>query len=594
MKSQRLGFWFIAALSAGLVGDLAGATRPNVLLVITDDQGYGDIASHGNPYLRTPRQDGLAAAGARFDRFFVSPVCAPTRASLLTGRYSLRTGVHGVTRGHETMRSDEYTIAEALRDAGYVTGAFGKWHNGRHMPNHPNGQGFSEFVGFCGGHWNRYFDANLERNGEPIETHGYVADVITEAALAFIERHRQQPWFCYVPLNTPHSPWRVPEEYWQRFEGKGLDERARCAYAMVENIDWNLGRLLDKVQQIGATENTLVLFLTDNGANSDRFNAGMRGRKGSVDEGGVRVPLFVRYPGVIKPGITVDRLAAHIDLFPTVLELCGIDVVSPKPLDGRSLAPLLRQESSDWPERTFFTERFRAGLTADRLRSAVRTSRWRAVHAPRQGWRLYDMQADPGQTKDVSGDHPQVVVELANRFQNWFEGTGAKELGYHPVPVGHPAREQFELPAHEAELEPGHGQGVEYTGSPNGFANNWITAWSDRQATARWILNVIGPGRYRVELQYALAPEHLPTTLALEVAGQHLESQITKAHAPSFRPKADRFLPSDGYREKTDWATHTVGEIDLESGQTELAIKPIELTGGESIELKSIRLTRIR
>lgn len=280
----------LAPFVIGVISSLAGVTlcaderHPNVLIVLTDDQGFGDITAHGNPHVRTPHLDHFADSEARFDRFFVSPVCAPTRASLLTGRYHLRTGVSGVTRGYENMRTEEVTIAELFRLAGYATACFGKWHNGRHMPLHPNGQGFEEFVGFCGGHWNTYFDPPLEHNGKPIEREGYIADILTDEAIRFIGNQGDKPWLCYLAFNTPHSPWRVPDKYWDHYENLGLDTQAQCAYAMVENIDDNFARLLDTVDTMGA-KNTIVLFLTDNGANSDRFNAGMKGRKGSVDEG---------------------------------------------------------------------------------------------------------------------------------------------------------------------------------------------------------------------------------------------------------------------------------------------------------------------
>ncbi len=198
------------------------AERPNILLILTDDQGWGDIASHGNERIDTPHLDALAASGARFERFFVSPLCAPTRAALLTGRYSLRSGVHGVTRGHETMRATEVTIAELFRDAGYATGCFGKWHNGRHFPNHPNGQGFDEFFGFCGGHWNNYFDTNLERNGEPVETQGFITDVLTDGAVDFIRRNRERSFLCYVPFNAPHFPPQVPDAVLRQVQSAGL------------------------------------------------------------------------------------------------------------------------------------------------------------------------------------------------------------------------------------------------------------------------------------------------------------------------------------------------------------------------------------
>ena len=242
----------IEAVACAASISAAEAERPNVVLIMTDDQGWGDVRSHGNERIDTPAHDRLASEGARFDRFYVSPVCAPTRASLLSGRYHLRSGVHGVTRAYETMRSEEVTIAEILRSAGYATGCFGKWHNGFHFPYHPNGQGFEEFVGFCGGHWTIYFDTRLEQNGRPIATTGYIAYVLTDVAISFIRTNRDRPFFCYLPYNTPHSPFQVPDRYFDKHKARGLDDTLACVCGMVENIDDNLGRVplteaMDKV-----------------------------------------------------------------------------------------------------------------------------------------------------------------------------------------------------------------------------------------------------------------------------------------------------------------------------------------------------------
>ncbi|MQY63441.1 MAG: sulfatase-like hydrolase/transferase, partial [Calditrichaeota bacterium] len=299
--------------------DRASGGRPNILLIMTDDQGWGDITSHGNDVIKTPVMDRIAAEGARFERFYVSPVCAPTRAALLTGRYCLRTGTHGVTRGQENMRSDEVTNAEVFKQAGYATGCFGKWHNGAHYPHHPNGQGFDEFFGFCAGHWNNYFDTTLDRNGQPVETKGYISDVLTNASMAFIEQNRKRPFFCYLPYNAPHTPWQVPDRYFDKYKAKGLDDETACSYAMTECLDDNIGRLLGQLDELNLAGDTIVLFLTDNGPNTDRYNGGMKGRKGSVNEGGVRVPLFIRWPGHIRPGTYVKPIAAHIDLLPTLV-----------------------------------------------------------------------------------------------------------------------------------------------------------------------------------------------------------------------------------------------------------------------------------
>ncbi len=572
----------------------AAANHPNVLLIITDDQGFGDVASHGNPHIHTPVHDQLAASGVRFDRFYVSPVCAPTRASLLTGRYDLRTGVFGVTRGYETMSADEVTLAEALKAGGYRTGAFGKWHNGRHMPNHPNGQGFDEFFGFCGGHWNRYFDANLEHNGEPVETKGYIIDTLTDEAMKFIQtNHGKQPWFCYVPYNTPHSPWRVPDEYWKKYADKDLDDMARCAYAMVENIDSNMGRLLGLLDKLKATDNTIVIFMTDNGANSDRFNAGMKGRKGSVDEGGVRVPLFIRYPGVIKPETKISEIAAHIDLFPTLLELCGVPRPRTAPLDGVSLVPLLNRTAKNWPDRMIFTDRFTDRSTRENLKGAVRTQRWRAVLS-RTKWSLYDMPSDPGQKNNVAAENPEIVKRFATAYDKWLEGTGAWKLDYHPIPVGHPAGRAVEAPANEAMQHPAQGKGINYKGSPAGFANTWIREWTDTESYPHWKLDVLNDGRYAVEIKYTLSAENVGTRVAVEIGAQRVEARLDYAFDLPLVHKPNHVLPADGYEEKAAWKWAHLGEVTLNKGATEMKVRALDIPGKGTIDLKSVRLTRVQ
>jgi len=320
-----------AALSGGTLLARAAETtrRPNILVILTDDQAWADIHSHGNDTIVTPVLDRLASQGAEFDRFYTSPVCAPTRAELLTGRYHLRTGVTGVTHGEETMRSEETTLAEILREAGYATGCFGKWHNGAHYPNHPNGQGFDEFFGFCAGHWNNYFNTTLERNGEPVKTEGYINDVVTDAALAFIDAHQAQPFFCYVPYNTPHSPFQVPDQYFDPYKEQGLDNSLACVYGMCKSIDDNVGRLIDRLESLGLTDDTIVVFFGDNGPHTERYNGGMLGRKGSVHEGGVRNSLFIRWPGHIPAGTVVKPIAAAIDLLPTLTELANVPIAPP-------------------------------------------------------------------------------------------------------------------------------------------------------------------------------------------------------------------------------------------------------------------------
>ncbi|MHC4721677.1 MAG: sulfatase-like hydrolase/transferase, partial [Planctomycetota bacterium] len=241
IKASGLGIAAAAipayAFSSSAPGPKQSERKPNVLLIMTDDQGWGDLHSHGNDKIDTPVLDKFATDGARFDSFFVSATCAPTRASLLTGRYYLRTGTHGVTRGRENMRAEEVTIAEVLKAAGYATSCFGKWHNGSNWPYHPNAQGFDEFVGFCAGNLLNYFDTNLEHNGTSIKTTGYISDVLTDFAITFIENNKDQPFFCYVPYNAPHSPFQVPDKYFDKYKARGLDDILACIYGMCENLD---------------------------------------------------------------------------------------------------------------------------------------------------------------------------------------------------------------------------------------------------------------------------------------------------------------------------------------------------------------------
>jgi len=572
-----------AALSRGSSASDAErkGRRPNVLLILTDDQGWGDIHSHGNGKLDTPVLDKLAASGARFDRFYVSPLCAPTRASLLTGRYHLRTGTHGVTRGRETMRSEEVTIAEVLKEAGYATGCFGKWHNGAHYPYHPNGQGFDEFLGFCAGHWNNYFDTTLERNGKLVKTKGYISDVLTDAAIAFIERHRDRPFFCYLPYNAPHSPWQAPDKYFDKYKARGFDDTTACAYAMVENLNDNIGRLLKKLDDLGLADDTVVLFLTDNGPNSDRYNGGMKGRKGSAHEGGVRVPLFIRWPGPIKPGTEVRQIAAHIDLLPTIVQLCDVPMPETLPLDGVSLVPLLRGEAAEWPDRMVFTHKGNRG--------SVRTQRWRAVSSGRR-WELYDMVADPGQRKDLAKQHPAVVRRLRSAYEASLKDVTKAGFDPIPIPIGYPQRREVILPGHEAFLHPPTKQGISYNGRA-GWANDWITNWTSTDAYPCWEIDVVGGGRYEITLLYVCPEENIGSKIRVEIGGQFVQGVIRRPHDPQPISSPDR-VPRKEVYEKV-WAPLKLGTVDLEKGRTRLCVRALTKLGRTVMDLKAARVRRL-
>jgi len=385
--------------------------RPNIVVILSDDQGWGDLRLHGNLNIETPNIDSVARDGAMFERFFVCAVCAPTRAEFLTGRYHSRGGVRGVSTGAERLNVDEKTIGDTFKSAGYATAAFGKWHNGTQYPYHPNARGFDEYYGFCSGHWGNYFDPILEHNGKIVRGKGFITDDLTDHALAFIEQNKNRSFFCYMPFNTPHSPMQVPDSFWEEFRNHPLGmrnrdpekeeiDKTRCALAMCENIDWNVGRVLRKLEELKLSGNTIVIYFSDNGPNSWRWNDGMKGRKGSTDEGGVRVPFIIRWPGHIKPNTKVSQIAGAIDLLPTLADMAGIPIVSTKPLDGVSIKPLIFEETENWPDRMIFSHQ--------NGRVSVRTQRYRLDNTGK----LFDMQADPRQDRDISKDKPEIADKL--------------------------------------------------------------------------------------------------------------------------------------------------------------------------------------
>lgn len=571
----------VLLLAAMLAG---GAGQPNVLVIITDDQGWGDIRSHGNEKIDTPVLDRLASEGARFERFFVSPVCAPTRASLLTGRWHLRTGVCGVTRGWENMRPGEVTLAEALRAAGYATGCFGKWHNGAYFPFDPRGQGFQEFLGFLGGHHNNYFDSALVRNGAPVRAKGYITDALTDEAIRFIEARRGGPFFCYVAYNAPHSPFQLPDRHFEKYKARGFDDRTASVYGMVEGIDESVGRLLEKLEELGLAKDTIVVFLTDNGPNSDRYNGGMKGRKGSVHEGGVRVPLFVRWPGRIPAGRVVKPIAAHVDLMPTLLELCGVPAPAGVKLDGSSLAPLLEGKEAGWPERTLFTHQAPRGDVAAGAGSA-RTPQYRWVLQGRKE-ELYDMAADPGQERDVSKERPEVARKLREAYQAWLADVTREAPARPVIPVGHEEAPQVDLAAQEAYLS----GGVKYRGGA-GFANDWITGWASTGDSVSWEIEAVRPGRYSATLLYTCPASDVGARIRVEAGAASAEAVLDRAHDPAPLPSPDRVPRGEVYEK--EWGRLEAGALELPRGRAKLVVRALSKPGKSVADLKGVVLRRL-
>ncbi len=462
--SPAVALLAVCALACGSGSDAPapgdGTEPPNIVLVMTDDQGYGDFGFAGNPVVRTPRLDVLAAQSAQVERFYVSPVCTPTRASLMTGRYNYRTRAIDTYIGRAMMEPEEVTIAEMLRDAGYATGIFGKWHLGDAYPMRAMDQGFEESLVHRGGGIGqpsdppggegRYTDAVLFRSGQREETTGYCTDVYFDAAFDFIERAAGdgRPFFAYVPTNAPHGPFHdVPEDWLEHYRQADLSaaladpdqaseqilDRLARSYAMISNIDDNVGRLMARLDELGLAENTLVVFLVDNGPDRDRYNAGLRGRKGSVFEGGIRSPLLARWPARLPAGAeAVDRIGAHIDITPTLLDAAGVEPPAGLHLDGRSLLGLLagKGNGAAWPERTLYFQ-FHRGDEPTAFRSfAAVGQRYKLVHPSPRGegdWNgelnleLYDLESDRGETRNLIDEAPEIAAGMSDDYLEWFE-----------------------------------------------------------------------------------------------------------------------------------------------------------------------------
>lgn len=558
------------------------ARPPNVIVIVTDDQGWGDLSVNGNRDLATPHIDSLARDGAAFDRFYACPVCAPMRAEFLTGRYHSRGGVRGVSTGQERLNTDERTVAEAFKAGGYATACIGKWHNGMQYPYHPRGRGFDEFFGFASGHWGQYFDAELEHNGEYVKTEGYCTDVFTDRAIGFIEQRKGEPFFCYLALCTPHSPMQVPDKYWSKFAdaplkmGHGQNgAHTRAALAMVENIDDNVGRVLAKLDALGIAENTIVVYLSDNGPNGGRWNDGMRGRKGSTDEGGVRVPCFVRYPESIKPGTKIEPIAGAIDLLPTLIDFAGIERVGDKPLDGVSVKPLLTGGEVEWPNRRIFSRQ--------RDRVSVRTQRYRLDDKGR----LYDMAADPGQANDVAKDHPEVAAELRAEAKRWLaevteEGGGADR----PFTVGHADWPITELPARDAK----------HTGALKRSSRHpncsYLLNWTKPGDAITWNVEVLTAGRYEAVIDYTCPAADVGATLQLAMGDATVRGKVTEAHdPPAIGAADDRSKRSESLVK--DFKPLSLGVIDLRAGVGTLTLRAVDIPGAQAAEFRRLRLMRV-
>ncbi len=570
-------------MAGAMVGE---AAQPNIVVILTDDQGWGDLGLNGNVEIETPNIDRLANAGARFDRFYVSPVCSPTRAAFLTGRHHVRCGVYSTSQGGERINADETTIAEVFKRAGYKTAAFGKWHSGMQYPYHPNARGFDEFYGFCSGHWGNYYSPMLEHNGVLVKGNGFVIDDFTDRAIDFIETNRESPFLVYLPYNTPHSPMQVPDKWWDKYKDRELKQPHRnekkenkqhtlAALAMCENIDWNVGRILKKLDELELAENTIVVYFSDNGPNGKRWNGGMRGTKGSTDEGGVRSPLSISWPGKIAPDTNIRQICSAMDLLPTLADLAGIKPKGTKPLDGVSLKPLLFGQKDQHEGRMLFSHW--------KGRVSARTQRYRLDHEGQ----LYDMIADPGQWTDISGKQPEEAARLRKAVADWkAEMLPGYDDDDRPFVIGHPGAKYTQIPARDGVA---HGNIKRSNRWPN---CSFFTNWSGLEDKITWNCEVGETGTYKVEVYYTCPSADIGSTVELSFNDAKLAGKITEAHDPPLTGmENDRYERMESYVK--EFKAMTLGTIRLEKGTGTLTLRALDIPGDQVMDFRLLFLTRV-
>lgn len=436
-----------AALAAAPLIHAAPVARPNVLVILTDDQGYGDFSCHGNPVLKTPEMDKIHSESVRFTDFHCAPMCTPTRGQLLSGQDALRNGATSVTAGRAVLRRGIPTMADVLRSSGYRTGVFGKWHLGDNYPYRPMERGFDRAVYHLG--WglssapefdNDYFNGRYRDQGVQRNFKGYCTDFWFDQAMGWMRERgaKKEPFFCYLPTNTPHGPAWVDPKYSAPYRKPGLPADF---FGMIANLDENLGRLDAFLKETGLRDNTLLVFMTDNGATAgfNLFNAGMRARKAQIYDGGHRVPCFVRWPAAgLKTGRDVSTPTQMQDILPTVIDLCGAKAPASAKFDGTSLAPLLKDSAAKLQDRMLVVQ---YGQVPKKDDACVIWNQWRLVY----GKELYDIKADPGQKADIAAGHRDVVAKMKAHYDKWWAGIEARITDFSPISIGSPHENPTEL-----------------------------------------------------------------------------------------------------------------------------------------------------
>ncbi len=578
-------FLFIQMSVWNLLVDVSPAQEaapPNVVIVITDDQGYGDLSCMGNPVLKTPNLDDLYRDSVRLSDYHVSPTCSPTRAALQTGHWTNRTGVWHTIMGRSMLRENEITIGQMFKDAGYATGMFGKWHLGDNYPFRPEDRGYTEVLRHGGGgvgqtpdYWdNAYFDGSYWHNGQPVPVKGFCSDVFFDYAKQFIKDQKKagKPFLAYISTNAPHGPMHSPEKYSQPYSDQ--PKHVANFFGMIANIDDNVGKLRRFLDQQGLSDNTIFIFTTDNGTSSGGkvFNAGMRGQKGSEYDGGHRVPFFAHWPqGKLTGGRDIEPVTAHVDVLPTLLDLCRIDKHPDVRFDGRSIAPLFRGDKEmEWGDRILVTDSQRVKDPIKWRKSAVMTDRWRLVN----GKQLFDMQNDPGQKKDVAAENPKVVKRLTDFYDNWWNELEPTFSQPSQIYLGHPAENPARLTSHDWIT----------TGTTPWNQAHVRRALNGPANTGYWNVKVAAAGPYTIELRRWPREVDQPIDASLP-AGQPVPGAKAFRETPgkSIHPVKAKVTIGDLTREMDipPDAKQVTFEMDLPAGPQQLSARFIDDEGTE-------------
>lgn len=566
----KLGVLFsVLGVGAGCIPAFAQKQLPNIIVMLSDDQGWGDLGFTGNTFVQTPNIDRIAHEGTILENFYVCPVSSPTRAEFLTGRYHVRSCVNSTTGGGERFNLGEKTIAEYFREAGYATSLFGKWHSGTQYPYHPNARGFEEFYGFCSGHWGNYWNPVLEHNGEIISGEGFIIDDLTDKALDYIRDHKEHPFFMFLSYNTPHSPMQVPDSWWNRVKDRTLSQRAtfpeqedttftKAALALAENLDWNIGRVLSLLHSLDLEQETIVIYFSDNGPNSFRWNGGMKGRKGSTDEGGVRSPFCIRWPGHIRKGAVETQLSGAIDLIPTLLGLAGIEYTPLRKLDGIDWGQRLLDEKAPAIDRVLYS--YWGGKTSVRI----------SYYLLDAEDHLYKTDIDRAQRKDVSDKEPE-IYERMKRYSNWFKDELLADFpkkDTRPFIIGHPQETYSKLPARDARISGPIERSNRY---PN---CSYFTNWKSPEAEISWNVEVEESGLFEAFIYYTCDKRNIGSTFELRTDrdAENLVFTLDQVNdQPMLGADLDRVLREESYVK--GFAPCSVGTIPLSKGTATLSLQ---------------------